>query len=217
MSSGLIPFNVPGLPAIAQTWYQVVGDLNSTKTPLVTLHGGPGACHEYLLPLTDLDVPIVFYDQIGNGQSTHLRNKKGDTDFWTIQLFVDELNNLLRHLGLNNRPIDLFGQSWGGMLGLEWAVTPEASNLRKLVLANSLASSQLWNDGVRELVKHMPKDLQETFKKGEETGDYQSKEYQAAVMEFFKQHLSLARPFPAKELEKTLYWLSSDDTTHSTM
>jgi pimeloyl-ACP methyl ester carboxylesterase len=107
------------------------------------LHGGPGACHEYLLPLTDLSSsrPLIFYDQIGNGKSTHLPDKAGDEAFWSVTLFQNELNNLISHLGLKDRPIDVFGHSWGGMLAAVWAATPSSSaNLRRLVIANSLAS-----------------------------------------------------------------------------
>ncbi|KAK0236961.1 hypothetical protein EDD85DRAFT_593417 [Armillaria nabsnona] len=61
-----------------QTWYKVIGDLKSGKTPLVTLHGGPGFTHEYILVYKALTesagIPIVAYDQIGNGHLTHLRD-----------------------------------------------------------------------------------------------------------------------------------------------
>ncbi|KAI2462785.1 hypothetical protein F4781DRAFT_172937 [Annulohypoxylon bovei var. microspora] len=91
---GIAEFKVSGLSEACHTWYKVVGDLkDSSKIPLIILHGGPGACHEYLLPLTDLSssIPLVFYDQIGNGRSTHLPDKAGDETFWSIDLFKNEL------------------------------------------------------------------------------------------------------------------------------
>ncbi len=57
-----------------ETWYRVTGDL-STGVPLVLLHGGPGAAHNYLDSLTRLaseDRAVVHYDQVGCGLSTHL-------------------------------------------------------------------------------------------------------------------------------------------------
>ena len=59
---------------------------------------------------------VIHYDQIGNGRSTHLPDR--GADFWTVDLFLDELDNLLAHLGIADR-YHLLGQSWGGMLGAE--------------------------------------------------------------------------------------------------
>ncbi|CAJ2502626.1 Uu.00g100200.m01.CDS01 [Anthostomella pinea] len=114
---GSAEFHVPSLSEPCKTWYKVMGDIQSSTTPLIILHGGPGACHEYLLPLTDLapSVSLIFYDQIGNGRSTHLPDKAGDEAFWSVGargLFKDELDNLLSHLGLQERPIDIYGHSW---------------------------------------------------------------------------------------------------------
>ncbi|KAF4627314.1 hypothetical protein G7Y89_g10838 [Cudoniella acicularis] len=90
-TSGSAPFHVPGLPSPCTTYYKIINSLTSSpsQTPLIVLHGGLGACHEYLLPLTDLSSsrPLIFYDQIGNGLSTHLPEKAGDEEFWTVDLF----------------------------------------------------------------------------------------------------------------------------------
>jgi proline-specific peptidase len=204
------------------TWYKVVGPLQAPNIPLVTLHGGPGACHDYLLPLTDLRRTIVLYDQLGNGKSTHLPEKAGDEDFWTIDLFKRELDNLLLHLGLKGRTIDLYGQSWGGMLGAEWAAALSGHkkpvvNLRRLILSNSPASTQAWVKGMTVLRKKLPQDIQDALDRAEKTGEYDSPEYEAATEFFYKRHLSLARPFPAKEIEKALEWLTKDKTVYGTM
>src|SRR6185503_15354017 len=83
--------------------------------------------------------PVVHYDQLGIGNSTHLPDR--GADFWTVQLFLDELDNLLTALGLT--AYHLLGQSWGGMLAAEHAVR-RPDGLRSLVIANSPASMQLW-------------------------------------------------------------------------
>jgi len=89
MFEGTAEFVVPTLPNPCKTWYKVCGDLTTPTTPLIILHGGPGACHEYLLQLTDIasSRPIIFYDQIGNGRSTHSPEKAGDESFWSVSLF----------------------------------------------------------------------------------------------------------------------------------
>src|SRR4051812_28434278 len=90
---GMAPFRT------YQTWYRITGDLNSRKAPLVVLHGGPGCTHDYVDSFKGLAVrgrAVIHYDQLGNGRSTHLRDK--GADFWTPRLFLDELENLLRYL-----------------------------------------------------------------------------------------------------------------------
>lgn len=218
IAKGQAVFNVPGLAEPCHTWYMTVGDVQRIDmTPLVILHGGPGACHDYLLPLTDLPVPLVFYDQIGNGRSTHLPDKNGDESFWSIDLFKDELNNLLRHLGLDSRPIDLYGHSWGGMLAAEWAVTSASAHLRYLIISNSLASMDAWRTGINKLRKQLPEREQAILDKADATGDFTSPEYEAAIEVFYKRHLCLTRPWPAPEVQAALDWFAADPTTYGTM
>lgn len=99
IKEGTIPFTVDG--KTYQTWYKIFGDLqNWTSLPLVVLHGGPGASHDYLISISDISSsrPVIFYDQIGNGRSSHIHDK--GTSFWTIELFIDELVNLLEHFNI---------------------------------------------------------------------------------------------------------------------
>lgn len=220
MPEGLAPFPVEGLSEPCQTWYKVIGDLGTSAVPLIVLHGGPGASHDYLLPLVDLTpaTPLVFYDQIGNGRSTHLPEKNGDEHFWSVELFMKELDNLIQHLGLQDRPIDVYGHSWGGMLAAEWAAAqPSPYNLRRLVLSNSLAGMDIFHDGVTVLRKQLPQDVQEVLDRAEETKDFTSPEYEAAVEVFYKRHLSLSRPWPPPEVQVALDWFAKDPTVYGTM
>ncbi|KAI1073899.1 proline-specific peptidase [Whalleya microplaca] len=221
IEEGIAEFEVPGLTKTCQTWYKVVGDLNTSKTPLIVVHGGPGACHEYLLPLTDLastsSTPLIFYDQIGNGRSTHLLEKAGDEQFWSVDLFKNELDNLLAHIGLKDRPIDVYGHSWGGMLAAEWAATPNSVNLRRLVISNSLASMDSWRVGITALREQLPDDIQQVLTRAEEKQDFESPAYEAAIEVFYKRHLSLARPWPSEEVQAALGWFTKDATTYGTM
>ena len=76
--SGTVPFVVDG--ERFQTWYRIDGQLRTdAPPPLILLHGGPGGTHDYLTPLAELasdGFPVVFYDQLGNGNSTHLRRAR---------------------------------------------------------------------------------------------------------------------------------------------
>ena len=92
------------------------------ETPVVICHGGPGAAHDYTEPIADLSRfgrACVLYDQLGCGKSEHLPD--APAEFWTPQLFKDELVALTRHLGIDDRHA-VVGQSWGGMLAMEYAL-----------------------------------------------------------------------------------------------
>ena len=111
-------FKIPKYDLQGETAYEIYGDLESGKIPLIALHGGPGFPHGYLLPLTllltDYGIPVILYDQIGCGKSTRYPDRMGDGAFWTAELFMAELDNLKQALGIKN--FDLLGHSWGGML-----------------------------------------------------------------------------------------------------
>ena len=122
------------------TWAHITEPANPVEgmLPLIVLHGGPGMAHNYLRNIAELAQTgrtVILYDQLGCGNSTHLPD--APAGFWTPQLFVDEFTNLVQHLNLP--AYHLLGQSWGGMLGAEYAVRRPAG-LRALVIADSPAS-----------------------------------------------------------------------------
>lgn len=204
---------------VFQTWYKVVGDLKGGKRPLVALHGGPGICHIYLSPLTDLvsknNIPVVFYDQVGGGYSTFLPDKP--KEFWTPELFMDELKNLLDHLGIAS-DYDVLGHSWGGMLGAQFAAQrPEvAKGMKRLIIADSPASMPLWEKATGKLLKGMPQDIQDVLKKHEDDGTTDSEEYQGAVMVFYAKHLCRTNPMP-EDLQKSFEMLQKYPVVYNTM
>ena len=198
-----------------RTWYRVVGDLGGPKPPLVTLHGGPGGSHDYLERFARLATggrAVVLYDQIGGGRSTHLSDK--GADFWTVALFLDELDNLLAHLGIDKR-YHLLGQSWGGMLGAEHAVR-RPKGLRSLVIADSPASMELWVKEADRLRLALPPDVQATLVKHEKAGTTSSPDYAKAVRVFYERHLCRAKPWP-EELDRSFAVMEQDPTVYHTM
>ncbi|MGJ8583835.1 MAG: alpha/beta fold hydrolase [Marinosulfonomonas sp.] len=171
-----------------QTWYRISGDLQAGKMPLVVAHGGPGCTHDYVDSFKDIantGRPVIHYDQIGNGKSTHLRDK--GADFWTVDFFLGELDALLAHLGIADN-YALLGQSWGGMLGSEHAVRQPAG-LKALVIANSPSSMPLWLAGAAELRAALPQEVQDTLDEHEAAGTIDSAAYQAATDEFYARHV----------------------------
>ncbi len=200
-----------------RTWYRVTGDLRAARPPLIALHGGPGCTHDYIDSLTDLardgadGRAVVHYDQIGNGRSTHLPH--ADPGFWTVTLFLAELDNLLAHLGVAARH-DMLGQSWGGMLASEHAVRRPAG-LRRLVIADSPASLDTWVAEANRLRGELPSDVQATLLRHEADGSTDDPAYAAATRAFYDRHVCRV-PWPP-EVTRTFDAIAGDPTVYHTM
>ncbi|AHH94849.1 L-proline amide hydrolase [Kutzneria viridogrisea] len=198
-----------------RTWYRVTGRLDCGRPPVVVLHGGPGSTHDYLLALTALAEagwPVVHYDQLGNGGSSHLPDR--GADFWTVQLFQDELDNLLRGLGITEQYV-LFGQSWGGMLAASHAAR-RPKGLRGLVIANSPASMPLWLEEMAVLRAQLPEQVQQTLLRHEAAGTTDSDEYFQAMRVFYDRHVCRILPWPA-DYTASFMEIYNDPTVYFTM
>jgi L-proline amide hydrolase len=211
VSEGTVPFGE------AETWYRVTGELRPRDTaapaPLVVLHGGPGGTHDYLLSLADLadERAVVHYDQVGGGRSTHYPDR--GAEFWTVDLFVRELHNLVDALGIADRH-HVLGQSWGGFLAEEYALT-QPSGLHSIVLADTAAS---WADFAAEAGKlraELPADVQATLDRHEAAGTYDDPEYMEACLVFYSRHVCRIEWPP--EVTATFEWLERDPTVYRTM
>jgi L-proline amide hydrolase len=199
-----------------ETWYRVLGDLDasSEQTPVVICHGGPGASHDYCAPIADLHRfgrACVLYDQVGCGKSEHLPD--APADFWTPQLFKDELAELTRHVGIEDRHA-VVGQSWGGMLAMEYALDQPAG-LRAIVVADSPASIPLWISETARLRADLPADVQATLDRHEEAGTTDDPEYEAAVRVFYDRHLCRI-PWP-DYVQRSFDQIAADPTVYHTM
>jgi proline-specific peptidase len=214
---GKAPFAVEGIETPCETWYKVFGDLkDSTQTPLIVLHGGPAAGHEYLLSLHTLSDLVIFYDQLGCANSTLLPEKDGDKGFWVPELFCKELSNLIEHLGLADRPLDIIGHSWGGMLATEWASEPSrAENVRRLILYGVPASMDGHIQGMVKVREGLPQDAQEALQHALDSREYTSPEYKNAMLVFAQNHLSLSKPFPIAEIAPALSRMATSEMHHT--
>jgi L-proline amide hydrolase len=197
-----------------ETWYRVVGDIGSGPTPALVCHGGPGAAHDYTEPIAELSRfgrGCVLYDQVGCGKSTHLAD--APAEFWSPQLFKDELVELARHLGVADR-YAVVGQSWGGMLAMEHALDhPEG--LRAIVVADSPASMPLWVEEANRLRADLPPDVQETLTRHEADGTTGDPAYEAAVRVYYDRHLCRI-PWPSC-VERSFAQMAEDPTVYHTM
>jgi proline iminopeptidase len=106
---------------------------------VLLLHGGPGATHEYLecfdsfLPQAGIE--FYYYDQLESFYS----DRPNDSSLWSVERYVDEVEQVRKALGLNSANFFLFGQSWGGILAMEYALKYQ-SNLKGLIISNMMAS-----------------------------------------------------------------------------
>jgi L-proline amide hydrolase len=202
----------------AETWYRVTGELRPGDTaapaPLVVLHGGPGATHDYLLSIGDLadSRAVVHYDQLGNGRSTHYPER--GADFWTVDLFVRELHNLVEALGIADRH-HVLGQSWGGFLGQGYALT-RPPGLRALVLADTAASFPDFVAEANRLRTLLPPEVEETLRRHEDAGTTDDPEYTAASEVFYRRHVCRLDPWP-EEVVEAFAWIERDPTVYHTM
>ena len=187
VSEGRIPFGG------AETWYRIVGDDERPGAlPLLLLHGGPGGTHDYMEPMAELARSgrrVIFYDQLGCGNSPH----PSDPDKWTVQLFLDEVAAVRDALGLGR--IHLLGQSWGGMLAFEYMLT-RPDGIASLIICDSLSSVPLWIAEADRLRTLLPEGVQETLLAHERAGTTASDEYQAACDVYSDEHVCRVRPYP---------------------
>ncbi len=198
-----------------RSWYRVRGELTAERTPVVICHGGPGSTSDYVWPIAELARDgrgTVVYDQLGNGRSDHL--PEAPAEFWTVELFQDELVALTEHLGIAGR-YAVVGQSWGGMLAMEHAIR-QPPGLRSIVVADSPASIPLWVREANRLRAQLPPDVQQTLLRHEAAGTTDDPEYEAACRVFYLRHVCRIDPFPPL-LQATFDAMASDPTVYATM
>jgi len=125
-----------------RVWTKRVG--NDPDLKLLLLHGGPGATHEYLEAcdsyLPAAGVEYYYYDQLGSGFS----DQPDEPSLWELDRFVDEVEQVRRALGMDRDNFVLYGQSWGGILAIEYALRHQ-QHLRGLVISNMMASVPAYN------------------------------------------------------------------------
>ena len=169
-----------------KTYYRIVGKKTGNKKPLVLLHGGPGSTHNYFEVLDRLAEEdgreLVMYDQIGCGES-YVENRP---DLWTAETWIEELKALREHLGLTE--MHLLGQSWGGMLLLDYVCNHKPEGLKSLILSSTLPASWMWGIEQHRMIKFLPQEMQDAIDKATSSGDYSDPAYVAAETEYMLRH-----------------------------
>ena len=188
MAEGRIPFS------IGETWYRMVGaQRDEGRVPLLCLHGGPGANWLHMKPYEALadERQVVFYDQLGAGNSAV--SEPHDPAMWTPELYVEEVDAVREALGLDR--VHVFGHSWGGMLGMQYAAG-RPDGLVSLIVESSPPSVPAWMPEIARLRSELPPEVEATLREHEDAGTTDAPEYEEAVMVFYRRHLCRVDPWP---------------------
>lgn len=172
------------------------------KTPLLTLHGGPGSSHNYLLPLQALadERPVIFYDQLGCGRADAPEDKSA----YSIQRSVDEVDAVRAALGLDR--VLLLGHSWGALLAVEYLCQGRGRGVDRLILSGAMASIPQVMAGFDRLFATMPDGWSAKIHALEKAGKTGTPEYAELVQKFYDKFVLRVPPSP--EVLATLEALS---------
>lgn len=186
-----IPISTPS--GEFNVWTKRIG--NNPRLRVLLLHGGPGMTHEYLEPcdsyLPRAGIEYYYYDQLGSGFS----DKPDDESLWELDRFVDELEQVRLALGLDSSSFVLYGQSWGGILAMEYALGHQ-QHLKGLVISNMMASVPAYNAYAEEvLMPQMDQLALAEIKALEASGDIENPRYWQLLVEHHYVHHVLRMPF----------------------
>ena len=169
----LIPVSTP--KGTFRVWTKRVG--NNPTVKVLLLHGGPGATHEYLEAF-DSYFPAVgfeyyYYDQLGSYYS----DQPAESELVDLPRFVEEVEQVRQALGLTRENFYLFGQSWGGLLAMEYALKYQ-QHLKGLVISNMMARIPAYNEYAEKvLMPAMDQSVLAEIKRIEARKDFENPRY----------------------------------------
>jgi len=173
------PFNV---------WTKRMG--NNPKIKVLLLHGGPGGTHEFFENFDGYfpkeEIEYIYYDQL----DSYYSDKPNDSSLWTIEHFVEEVEQVRKALKLDSTNFYLLGQSWGGLLAMEYALKYQ-QNLKGLIVSNMMASVPAYEKYAKEVLgPQMPADVYKEIMDLEAKGDFSNPKYTQLIMEhYYPQHV----------------------------
>lgn len=186
----MIPIQTP--QGTFRVWTKRVG--NNPRIKVLLLHGGPGATHEYLEAFDSYfpaaGIEYYYYDQLGSAYS----DQPADPSLWDLPRFVEEVEQVRQALGLSRDNLYLFGQSWGGLLGIEYALKYQ-QNLKGLIVSNMMASIPAYNEYAQKvLMPAMDQGALAEIQRIEAAKDFQNPRYMELLMRHHYVHHILRMP-----------------------
>jgi proline iminopeptidase len=176
-----------------RVWTKRIG--NNPRLKVLLLHGGPGFTHEYLEPCDSYfpaaGIEYYYYDQLGSGHS----DQPDEPTLWELERYVDEVEQVRLALGLERENFVLYGQSWGGILAMEYALRHQ-ENLRGLVISNMMSSAPAYNAyAQRVLMPEMDQEKLAEIQAFEANRQTEDPRYMDLVIEQHYVHHVLRMPF----------------------
>ena len=189
----LVPVRTP--VGLFKVWTKRFG--NSPSMKVLLLHGGPAMTHEYMECFESFfpqaNIEFYEYDQLGSYYS----DQPKDSSLWTTDRFVEEVEQVRIALGLNKNNFFLLGNSWGGILAMEYALKYQ-DNLKGLIICNMMASCPDYGkyaDSV--LAKQMDPKVLDTIRQLEARKAFDDPRYMDLLMpHFYHQHLCRLQEWP---------------------
>lgn len=176
-----------------RVWTRRVGN---APAKVLLLHGGPGVTHEYMKCFESFfpqaGIEFYYYDQLGSAGS----DQPQDKSLWTLERFVEEVEQVRAALGLDRDNFFLLGNSWGGMLAMEYALKYQ-QHLKGLIVCNMTADFARYGVYNATLRARLAPDVLRRLESFEERGDYHDKAYEALVFaEFYQKHILRMEEWP---------------------
>ena len=173
-------------------WTKRIGNNPSKKVLL--LHGGPGFDHQYFQAFESFfpkeSIEFYYYDQLGSEFS----DKPKDESLWTIDRFVDEVEQVRQALKLSSENFIILGHSWGGILGIEYALKYQV-NLKALIISNMVPSIPDYIDYANNvLAPKLDPDVLKKIREYEAVEDYTNPEYLELIEKHYYTKHSLRLP-----------------------
>jgi len=182
----MIPISTP--KGEFKVWTKRVG--NNPDKKVLLLHGGPGGTHEFFLCfdgyLPSEGIEYYYYDQLGSYYS----DQPSDTTLWTIERFVEEVEQVRKALNLDKHNFYLLGQSWGGILAMEYALKYQ-EHIKGLIISNMMASAPEYNKYAQEVLgPQMAPEILKEVKQIEANNDFTNPRYMEVLMNhYYPEHL----------------------------
>jgi proline iminopeptidase len=175
-----------------KVWTKRVG--NNPKIKVLLLHGGPGLTHELYESFDGYfpneSIEYIYYDQLGSYYS----DQPKDSTLWNNERFVEEVEQVRIALGLNKDNFYLLGQSWGGILAMEYALKYQ-KNLKGLIISNMMASASDYNKYAEEVLgPQLPPDVFAQIKGFEKNKDYTNPKYTELLFKYYYTEHILRKP-----------------------
>jgi len=182
---------VPVVGGRYKVWTKKIG---AGRTKVLLLHGGPGFSHDYLEAmesfLPQAGIEMYYYDQLGCNNS----DQPDDASLWTLERYTEEVEEVRRTLGLEH--FVLYGHSWGGMLGIEYALRYQ-QHLSGLVISNMTGGMKSYLKRTAALKLWLPPETLARLRALEAKEDYDSPDYQKIMMEdLYPKMLCRIQPWP---------------------